>query len=58
MVVTGYDKILDCIEGAVIVSAHIEDETAMHFNFADGRCLIFMGVFTVGLYRVDAEKLH
>ena len=51
-------RILEAIEGAVIVSGFVEDENGLHICLADGRVLILVGEFAVGLYRNSHEKLH
>ena len=52
------NRILDAIEGAVIVSGYIEDDEGMHLVFADGRCLVIAGMFALSLLRLDRERLH
>ena len=51
-------RILDAIEGAVIVSGYVEDDEGMHLAFSDGRVLIIAGVFAISLMRLDRERLH
>ena len=51
------EKILDQIEGATIVSVHVEDEEGMHLCFQDGRVLIVSGVFILALQK-RGERLH
>ena len=51
--------LLETIEGATIVSAGMDEEgEGIHINLSDGRVLVFMGAFTVGIVRIDREKLH
>lgn len=56
---TSTERLLESIEGAVIVSASRDiDGCGLHLNLADGRTLIFEGEITIGLYRRCTEKLH
>jgi hypothetical protein len=58
-VVTYSEQVLEMLEGATIVSARLDVEgEGLHLNLADGRVVIFIGSFTVGMARVDWEKLH
>ena len=50
------DSIMEQIEGAQILSAHVDEEEGMHIVLSNGLCVILIGV--VGLLRVSAEKLH
>ena len=51
--------VLEAIEGATIVSAGLDAEgEGLHINFADGRVLVFIGIFTVGIARIGSERLH
>ena len=51
--------LLDALEGATIVSARLDvDGEGVHLNLADGRVVIFLGLFTVGIARIYREKLH
>ena len=52
-------ELLETIEGATIVSAGLDTEgEGLHINLTDGRVLVFIGVFTLGLFRLDNERLH
>ena len=52
-------ELLETIEGATIVSAGLDTEgEGLHINLSDGRVLVFIGVFTLGLFRLDNERLH
>ena len=55
---TATDRLLDSLEGAVIVSGHVEEDEGMHIVLQDGRVLIVAGVFALSLMRFDTEKLH
>ena len=51
--------VLETIEGSTIVSAGMDsDGEGLHICLADGRVLVFIGIFTIGLVRVDRKKLH
>lgn len=59
MSLTNTDTILDCIEGATIVSGSLDvGGEGLCLNLSDGRVLIFTGNFIVGLHRMDTERLH
>lgn len=42
---TPEEELLSHLEGAVIVGGHMDDETGLHINLADGRELIIAGYF-------------
>lgn len=51
--------IMQCIEGATIVSSFVEEgEEGLHLVFQDGRILVFAGDFVMSLMRTNKNKLH
>ena len=51
--------VLETIEGAMIVSVGMDkDGEGLHLCLADGCVLVFIGIFTIGMVRVDRQKLH
>ena len=52
------ERLLDALEGAVVVSGRIDDGEGLLLTFQDGRCLVIAGVFALSLMRLDTEKLH
>lgn len=51
-------RILDQLSGATIASIDCQDEEGMHFYLADGRVLVIVGEFAVGVLKQDTEKFH
>lgn len=56
---TEANEVLNAVEGATIVSGYVEDDSGLHFVLADGRILVIVGFFAIGLMRVvDPERMH
>lgn len=50
------EQITDQIEGAQILSAHVDEEEGMHIFLSNGLVIIFLGA--IGLMRINNERLH
>lgn len=58
MTITTADQLLDQLEGATIVSSHVDGDEGMHLVMQDGRVLIIAGVFALSVLRIERGKLH
>jgi hypothetical protein len=56
--VTTADKIMEAIEGAVVVCGRVDDGQGLLLDFADGRCLVIAGVFSLELVRFEKDMRH
>lgn len=56
--VVPHERILEQVEGATIASCYVEDEDGLHLCLTDGRILIFVGQFCIGLVSGETRELH
>lgn len=52
------DRIMDQLEGAVIVSGRVDEGEGLCLNLDNGYVLIIAGMFSLAVMRLDVEKLH